>query len=55
MGGIGSGPPAMLPVMLGMYVGQHMRDRIAAETFKKLVLIAVMATGDGLLRLGFFR
>jgi hypothetical protein len=33
----------MLPVVLGMYVGQHMRDKIAPETFKKLVLIAVIA------------
>src|SRR5215467_7789972 len=45
---------AMLPVVLGMYVGQHMRDRIAPETFKKLVLIAVMAAGAELLRHGFF-
>jgi uncharacterized membrane protein YfcA len=36
---------AMLPVLLGMYVGQHMRDKIAPETFKKLVLIAVIAAG----------
>jgi uncharacterized membrane protein YfcA len=26
---------AMLLVVLGMYVGQHMRDKIAPETFKK--------------------
>ena len=45
---------AMLPVMLGMYVGQRMRDRIAPETFKKLVLIAAMAAGAELLRQGFF-
>ena len=31
---------AMLPVVLGMYAGQHMRDKIAPETFEKLVLIA---------------
>src|SRR5262245_35516630 len=46
---------AMLPVVLGMYVGQHMRDKIAPETFKKLVLIAVIAAGAELLRHGFFR
>jgi hypothetical protein len=45
---------AMLPVMLGMYLGQHMRDKIAPETFKKLVLIAVIAAGAELLRHGFF-
>ena len=43
---------AMLPVVLGMYVGQHMRDKIAP--FKKLVLIAVIAAGAELLRHGFF-
>src|SRR5215472_8295771 len=26
---------ATFPVVLGMYVGQHMRDRIAPETFRK--------------------
>ena len=45
---------AMLPVVLGMYIGQHMRDKIAPETFKKLVLIAVIAAGAELLRHGFF-
>jgi uncharacterized membrane protein YfcA len=45
---------AMLPIVLGMWVGQHMRDKIAPETFKKLVLIAVVAAGVELLRLGFF-
>jgi hypothetical protein len=45
---------AILPVALGMYVGQHMRDKIAPETFKKLVLIAVTTAGADLLRRGFF-
>ena len=27
---------AMLPVVIGMYVGQHIRDKIAPETFEKL-------------------
>ena len=45
---------AMLPVVLGMYAGQHMRDKIAPETFKTLVLIAVVAAGADLLRQGFF-
>jgi len=44
----------MLPVVLGMYLGQHMCDKIASETFKKLVLIAVIAAGADLLRHGFF-
>jgi uncharacterized protein len=45
---------AMLPVALGMHVGQHIRDKIAPETFRKLVLIAVIAAGAELLRHGFF-
>lgn len=45
---------AMVPVVLGMYAGQQMRDKIAPETFKKLVLIAVIAAGADLLRHGFF-
>jgi uncharacterized protein len=45
---------AMLPVVLGMYAGQRVRDKIAAETFKKLVLIAVVVAGADLLRHGFF-
>ena len=45
---------AMLPVVLGMYVGQHMRDKIAPETFGKLVLIAVIVAGAELVRHGFF-
>ena len=45
---------AMAPVVLGMYVGQHIRDRIAPETFQRLVLIAVIAAGADLLRHGLF-
>ena len=45
---------ALLPVVLGMYVGQHMRDKIAPETFTKLVLIAVIAAGAELLGHGIF-
>jgi uncharacterized membrane protein YfcA len=45
---------AMLPVALGMSVGQQMRDRIAPETFRTLVLIAVIAAGAELVRHGFF-
>jgi uncharacterized membrane protein YfcA len=45
---------AMVPVALGMSIGQHVRDRIAPETFKTLVLIAVIAAGADLLRHGFF-
>jgi hypothetical protein len=37
-----------------MYAGQHMRDKIAPETFENLVLIAVIAAGAELVRLGFF-
>ncbi|HLH88933.1 MAG TPA: sulfite exporter TauE/SafE family protein [Xanthobacteraceae bacterium] len=51
---VGVSTAATLPVVLGMYVGQQMRDRIAPETFKKLVLIAVIAAGADLLRHGFF-
>ena len=45
---------AMLPVVLGMSVGQQLRDRIAPETFRTLVLIAVIAAGAELVRHGFF-
>jgi uncharacterized protein len=45
---------AMLPIALGMYVGQNMRDKISPETFEKLVLSAVIAAGADLLRHGFF-
>jgi hypothetical protein len=43
---------AMVPVVLGMQAGQHLRDRIAPETFRRLVLIAVIAAGVDLLRHG---
>jgi uncharacterized membrane protein YfcA len=45
---------ALLPVVLGMYVGQHMRDKVTPETFRKLVLVAVIAAGMDLLRHGLF-
>jgi len=44
---------AMVPVVLGMSIGQHLRDRIAPETFKTLVLIAVITAGAELVRHGF--
>ena len=44
---------AMLPVALGMYAGRHMRDKIAPEIFRKLVLIAVIAAGAELVGHGF--
>ena len=45
---------AMVPIVLGMSVGQRMRDRIAPQTFRTLVLIAVIAAGAELVRHGFF-
>ena len=45
---------AILPVVLGMYVGQHVRDKIAPEIFEKLVLVAVIVAGAELLRHGLF-
>jgi uncharacterized protein len=45
---------AMLPVGLGMFAGQHIRDKIAPQTFEKPVLFAVIAAGADLLRHGFF-
>jgi uncharacterized protein len=45
---------AMMPVVLGMYLGQHVRDWIAPEAFRRLVLIAVIAAGAELVRHGFF-
>ena len=44
---------AMVPVVLGMSIGQQLRDRIAPETFRTLVLIAVIAAGAELARPGF--
>jgi len=52
--GVSISTAATLPVVLGMYLGQYMRDRIAPEIFKKLVLIAVIAAGAELMRHGFF-
>jgi len=45
---------ATVPVVLGMFVGQQMRDKIAPETFRTLVLIAVIAAGAELARQGLF-
>jgi len=45
---------ATAPVALGMTLGQQLRDRIAPETFKTLVLIAVIAAGAELARHGLF-
>jgi uncharacterized protein len=45
---------ATLPVVIGMYAGRHMRDKIAPETFRKLVLVAVIAAAAALLRHGLF-
>ena len=45
---------AMVPVGLGMSIGQHLRDKISPEIFQTLVLIAVIAAGADLLRHGFF-
>jgi uncharacterized membrane protein YfcA len=46
-------PEQVLPVVLGMYAGRHLRDRVAPETFKNLVLTAVIAAGVELVRHGF--
>jgi len=45
---------AMAPIALGMVVGQQLRDKIAPETFRTLVLIAVIAAGAELVRHGLF-
>lgn len=45
---------ALAPVVVGMYVGQKLRDRIAPETFKRLVLVAVLAAGVELVRRAAF-
>src|SRR6266478_2459264 len=45
---------ATVPVVLGMFVGQQLRDKIAPGTFRTLVLIAVIAAGAELARHGFF-
>ena len=45
---------ATVPVVLGMSAGQQLRDKIAPETFRTLVLIAVIAAGAELARHGLF-
>lgn len=45
---------AVVPVVAGMVFGQKLRDVIPAETFKKLVLVAVLVSGMELLRKSFF-
>jgi hypothetical protein len=37
-----------------MSVGQQLRDKIAPETFRTLVLVAVIAAGAELVRHGLF-
>lgn len=43
---------AMVPVYGGMIVGQRLRNRLDAEKFQLLVLIAVLAAGANILRTG---
>ncbi len=45
---------AVVPVVAGMVFGQKLRDAIPAESFKKFVLIAVLASGVELLRKSLF-
>ena len=45
---------ALVPVALGMYAGQKLRGRIAPEIFKRLVLLAVLASGAELVRRAVF-
>jgi uncharacterized membrane protein YfcA len=45
---------ALAPVACGMMFGQQLRERIPAETFQKIVLIIVMASGAGLVVKGHF-
>lgn len=45
---------ALIPIAIGMYAGQKLRDRIAPETFKRLVLLAVLASGAELVRRAAF-
>jgi uncharacterized membrane protein YfcA len=39
---------AVVPVAIGMLFGQRLRDRIPAESFKKIVLVVLLASGAGL-------
>ena len=45
---------ALVPVSLGMYFGQKLRDKIPAEAFKRLVLLVVLVSGLQLLQKGVF-
>lgn len=40
---------ALIPVGIGMYLGQRLRDLIPADLFKRVVLIVVLLSGLGLI------
>ena len=40
---------ALIPVAIGMHVGQRLRDLIPAEVFKRAVLVVVLLSGLGLI------
>ena len=39
---------ALAPVLFGMYLGRHLRDRLNAESFRRIILVVVIASGFGL-------
>lgn len=43
---------ALAPLMLGLAAGQRIRDRVEHETFRRLVLVMLVATGVSLIRRG---
>lgn len=45
---------ATAPVVIGMLVGQKLRDAVPAEAFKKLVILAVLLSGAQLVWKGMF-
>jgi len=40
---------AIVPALLGMYAGQHMRRRISVATFQILLFVGLMLLGASLL------
>ena len=52
-GNVGWSALLVLPVFLGMAVGQKLRDRIPQDTFRKIVLMTLIVVGGALLRRSF--
>ncbi|MEQ8665398.1 MAG: sulfite exporter TauE/SafE family protein [Rhodospirillales bacterium] len=52
-GNVGWSAALLVPVFLGMMLGQKVRDVIPQETFRKIVLVTLIVVGGALLRRSF--